>query len=628
MTLRRLFVLALLVLGALLGGLVVLLSAATRDSVVAAGEALRGAAAAKLTAQLEGHFAEGGRAIGDIEADLLHGLAGPDAASREASVFGAMLRHPILTEAALTDDDGQISVVRAAGSLDTRWVHRDGDAWVADLRHRPPGGGLAAGAFARQGPAEDPTAHLTYTTPREPRFAGRALWSDLAYLQMDAEVPERLRRKGVTVQKAIRDPAGRVLGVVRAGAETRVLDELSRARVNEDDPLDPHRVFVCDARGRLISRIIPTDVYDTVNEDGAPDPDGDDVRVVTPPGPAIAAALARPELRAVQAGKPAAARFDAPGGPYLVTFSRISDYWVLGILATEAYYVGDLTAERNRLLGGIAAVVGLVLVVGFFALRRAGRDLGRIAAAARRMQRFDFAVAAPQSRFRDVAEVEESLEQANTALRALGKYVPVSLVRQLYAARREPMLGGELMEVTLLFTDIEGFTSTSEALPPETLARALGQYLGALSDAVAATGGTVDKFIGDSVMAFWNAPAPQPDHGRRACTAAIACLDAAERLYESPAWAGLPRWRTRVGVHTGRVVIGHFGAPDRLSYTAIGDAVNLAARLEGQNKEYGTSILVTESTVKAAGDGFAFRRVACVAVRGKTEAVEIYELRR
>ena len=439
MTLRRLFVLALLVLGGLLGGLVILLMSSTRDSIVLAAEAKRDAASAKLAGLIDGQLAQGDQAIGDLEADALRGLA-----AREASLVGTMLRHPGLTEAAFTDDDGQMAVMRQGDRLDTRWVHRDAAGkWVAETRRRPAGGGLAEGSFALDGPAVDPTEHATYTTPKMPDYAGRALWSDLAYVEVDAALPEKDRRAGVYVQKAIRDAAGAFRGVARAGVWSAALDELSRVRVNEDDPLDPHRVFVCDLGGRLISRIIRSDEYGSVDGMGKPDPDGDDLRVVTPPGPAVAAALARPELGSVGLGAPVVTRFDAPGGPYLATFTKLrARSWILGILVTEAYYTRGITAKRDRLLGGTAAVVGLVLVAGFFGLRRVGRDLGRIAAAARRMQRFDFAAVKSALTFRDVAEVEESLEQANTALRALGKYVPVSLVRQLYAARREPMLGG------------------------------------------------------------------------------------------------------------------------------------------------------------------------------------------
>jgi adenylate cyclase len=143
---------------------------------------------------------------------------------------------------------------------------------------------------------------------------------------------------------------------------------------------------------------------------------------------------------------------------------------------------------------------------------------------------------------------------------------------------------------------------------------------------VRSTEGTVDKFIGDSVMAFWNAPTRRPDHARRAADAVLACLGATRELYASEAWEGLPPLFTRFGLHTARVMVGHFGAAERLSYTALGDGVNLASRLEGLCKHYGVAVLASEAIVAAVGDELAFRLVDKVAVKGKLEAVLVDEL--
>jgi len=145
---------------------------------------------------------------------------------------------------------------------------------------------------------------------------------------------------------------------------------------------------------------------------------------------------------------------------------------------------------------------------------------------------------------------------------------------------------------------------------------------------VEASGGTVDKYIGDALMVLWNAPEPVADHPAAACRAALACAAATQAIGTSDWWreAGLPPWRTRFGIHTDRVLVGNFGAPERLSYTAMGDGVNLAARLEGLNKVYGTSILVSEEVRNRLGDAFVLRHVDRVAVKGKTHAVSVHEL--
>jgi adenylate cyclase len=182
------------------------------------------------------------------------------------------------------------------------------------------------------------------------------------------------------------------------------------------------------------------------------------------------------------------------------------------------------------------------------------------------------------------------------------------------------------MDITLLFTDIKDFTALSEQLSPNDLARVLGHYFEVMTKAIQGTGGTIDKYVGDAIMALWNTPTPCPDHPRRACEAALACREAEERLYHSVEWGGRAPLHTRFGIHRDRVMVGHFGAPDRMSFTALGDGVNLAARLEGLNKQYGTTILVSEAVRESTGDAFAFRLVDLVAVKGRTQGVRVYEL--
>jgi adenylate cyclase len=274
------------------------------------------------------------------------------------------------------------------------------------------------------------------------------------------------------------------------------------------------------------------------------------------------------------------------------------------------------------MLGVIALAVG----GGVLTVRAIQRGLSQITRETGRLQRFDFAPAAPRASFRDVADVLEGVEQAKTAMRAMRKYVPVDLVRELYASNREPVLGGRLEDISLLFTDVRGFTTLAETVEPDRLARLLGHYFSAMTAAIHEAGGTVDKYIGDAVMAMWNAPRPCPDHPIAACRAALACGARTRELFASAAWEGLPPLVTRFGIHHGSVMVGHFGAPDRFSFTAIGDGVNLAARLEGLNKLYGTTILVSDAIERDARGQFAFRRIDRVAVKGKSIGIDVFEL--
>ena len=196
----------------------------------------------------------------------------------------------------------------------------------------------------------------------------------------------------------------------------------------------------------------------------------------------------------------------------------------------------------------------------------------------------------------------------------------------LAASPHRLRLGGERREITILFSDIRGFTSLSERLPPERLGELLNEYLGAMTDIVFRHQGLLDKYIGDAVMAFWGAPVPSPDDAARCCEAALDMVAALAILNARWRQAGPPLLEIGVGINTGEAVVGNFGSAARFSYTAVGDQVNLASRLEGVNKDYGTSVLVSESTRRAAGDEFVCREIDQVRVKGREQPVLVYEL--
>ena len=207
------------------------------------------------------------------------------------------------------------------------------------------------------------------------------------------------------------------------------------------------------------------------------------------------------------------------------------------------------------------------------------------------------------------------------------RFVPRRLVEKLIETGTPLQLGGVRREVTLLFSDIVNFTEITEKADPALVMQHTSRYFAAMSQEIMRHAGTVDKFIGDAIMAIWNAPADDPDHAAHACAAALAFLRANDRLnteFEREAW---PAYRTRIGLHTGDAVVGNIGSEDRMNYTALGATVNLAARLEGLNKNYGTSILVSAALKQRVGARFHFRSVDRINPKGFAEAFEVYELR-
>ena len=210
--------------------------------------------------------------------------------------------------------------------------------------------------------------------------------------------------------------------------------------------------------------------------------------------------------------------------------------------------------------------------------------------------------------------------------RMLDLYLSPALAE--YVSERPEMLalGGEKSERTVLFSDVKGFTTISERLAPEQLVELLNTYLGEMTDVVFAHDGMLDKYIGDGVMAVWGAPVPQADHAARACRAALEMMERLEKLNVTIAERGWPKLSVRIGLNSGPMVFGNMGSPGHLSLTVMGDNVNLGARLEGVNKQYGTAILASEATVIAAGDTIVTRELDVVRVKGKDETSRIYEV--
>ena len=206
-----------------------------------------------------------------------------------------------------------------------------------------------------------------------------------------------------------------------------------------------------------------------------------------------------------------------------------------------------------------------------------------------------------------------------------GRYVSKNLVHQIMRSPETAGVGGTRREITVMFTDIEGFSLLSETMEPELLTSRLSRYFDSLGSAISANHGMIDKYIGDSIMAFWNAPEPDPDHIANACRAALQAAAAGDQLSEKWRGRGRPGFRTRFGLHTGLAVVGNVGARERINYTLVGAVANQASRLEGLNKAYGTAILASGEVAGATADRFVWRHIDRIVAAGTTEQHDIYE---
>jgi adenylate cyclase len=209
---------------------------------------------------------------------------------------------------------------------------------------------------------------------------------------------------------------------------------------------------------------------------------------------------------------------------------------------------------------------------------------------------------------------------------AFGRYVSASLVEVITAHPEQLRLGGVEVEVTVLFSDLAGFTALSEGMDPQDLICFLNAYFSPMTQIILANQGTLDKFIGDAIMALWGAPVPLPNHANLACTAALEMQASLRQLQKQWQDQGWPLLSVRMGLHSGPVIAGNVGSRDRFDYTVMGDTVNLASRLEGANKLYGTEILLSEATYQYVAGAFLVRELDKVQVQGRAQPVAIYEL--
>lgn len=289
-----------------------------------------------------------------------------------------------------------------------------------------------------------------------------------------------------------------------------------------------------------------------------------------------------------------------------------------GILAVALGAATAMVQTRTWVLAiGVLAQFSLFLAVPFL-VERAGYDTLDLPATGWLIG-WLIAYTAISSGLRAINAAQREFAQG-----ALGKYLPRSVASEIMRNPDRLSLHGEKREIFCLFSDLEGFTKLTHAVEPEMIARLLNDYLDRLSAVVLEYGGTLDKFVGDAVVAFWGAPIAYPDDGERAVKAAWAMYLAGEEFRKSVP-EGVPKiGRTRVGVHYGEAVVGNFGGEGRIQYTALGDAMNTAARLEGANKPLDTRVLVSREAVERSGLDW-FRPMGAVTLRGRKTPVEIFE---
>lgn len=499
----------------------------------------------------------------------------------------------------------------AGARIETRTIVPDESGARAELRSYFDAGGLALG--------RRPTPRVPYDPRTRPWFQAvddddREAWTDLFLFATSRHV-------GITYAHRF---AGSPAGVIGANVTlARVSEFLAAQRL-----VAGSRLIVFDIDGQVLAHPDPAKVVKTVA--------GFRGSMVEP---ATVADLGDPVLgevfRRFVAGSSEGVReieFRAGARDYIGKITPLPESSGPGGFLAVAVPIEGIVApiararDRSLMFAGLLALVAIGFVA--WVSRRIAGPLRKLAAETARIRDLHLAGRIDvSSRIVEVAQLADGLASMKSALRIFGQYVPRDLVRQFVRSGIEPAIGGEKRELTVLFTDIKDFTALADSIPPEELMTRTASYFDRLIAPIVAREGVIDKYIGDAVMAFWNAPNPDPDHVLNACLAVLEARAAVAVFNAELVAKSQPPMLTRFGLHTGEVVVGNLGSRERMDYTAVGGNVNLASRLEGLNAFYGTEILVSEAVLPHVFGKFALRPIDVVIPKGKSEPVGIYELR-
>ena len=323
--------------------------------------------------------------------------------------------------------------------------------------------------------------------------------------------------------------------------------------------------------------------------------------------------------------------FTRDGREYVASLSTLAaefgKKWQLFTITPLSDFTGPFQSNNERLvIFGLLAVALQILII-YFLTSVISAPLERLAFKVGKIQELGTEqLPSVTSPIREISVLSKAIDTLDVAVKSFSAFVPVGLVTQLLQSEQKLELGGHSRFLTIFFSDLEAFSTLSEQVPSQELLLRVSAYLELVTKTVNQELGTIDKFIGDGVMAFWGAPALLDDHAWRACVAALRIQRGMDALNERWQAEGAKPFRIRIGIHSDAVMVGNIGSKERMSYTVMGDGVNIASRLEGINKESGTRICVSHSVFKEAGERLCVRPIDDVTVKGRRSKIPIYEL--
>ena len=537
----------------------------------------------------------------------LGAISSKDFKQTEMYTLGVIKSYPQISMFYLADEQG--NYVRA-----WRLANDHTESRIIDTAASPPTDSFVYRDAAFQVSEVQVSHEINYDPRVRPWYLGAK--KTRANFWTDVYVLFRNKKPAITSSQPLFDGDGKFAGVWAMDIE---LDEISNFLKTQKIGKSGIELII-DEKGRIVA--CPERSLITREQNGALRP----VKVEELGLEPLSAAY----LEHVSTGKTRTV-VECKGIRYLASFTKFPEpfpvRWEIAVLVPENDFVGGARQSMIVMLLISTLMLSVAVFLAFLVSRSITSPIRRIAEETAKIKSFilDEKIVIP-TRMKEIQLMRDAVSSMQRGLHAFRKYVPSELVRQLISTGEGARLGGRKIELTVLFSDITGFTSIAELMTPEELMLHLSEYFDELTKILTRHRGTVDKYIGDAIMAFWGAPVHDDDHAVHACEAAVACQEKIAELNRKWIKEGKSALVTRIGISTGPTVVGNVGSHERMNYTVMGDNVNMASRLEGANKIYGAQIIVSERTYEATFGKFLFRPLGIAALKGKSKGMAIYEL--
>jgi adenylate cyclase len=409
--------------------------------------------------------------------------------------------------------------------------------------------------------------------------------------------------EGITVGVPVFNDKGEVTSVVSADLSFSLLgDFLKRQKVGKTG-----KIFILDNKGRVVTPQVPKD--SPILEYLIPS--------------VYQSYLSNPSQHYVI--------FNKNGVQYITYIEELPIFtekkWKLTIIVPLQDFFENFINMQKELIWICTAIFFLSVLIIFYFAKHVSTPITILAQEMLKISKFELDIKTNIKSFiREIFTINQTILILRRAIRSFASYVPKEVVRLLLQKNEEATLGGEKKEITILFSDIADFTTIMEEYPIDFILPLLKEYFEVMVSPLLMFHGTIDKFIGDGIMAFWGAPIFFSDHAQKACIAALRCQVAVNKMNQKRQAEGKPMFYTRFALHTGIAIVGNFGTENRMNYTVVGNVVDITSRLQEVDKIYHTPIIITQDVYTKLDASFITRPMDVVAVKGKKEKIKIYEL--